>query len=413
MPLIDLTHTSHTRARTGIQRVSRSLWREWGSRAEAVCFDPYLRGWRGLEAWELSNLTADEGAESRGARWPLTAKIRGRLRRFVGRAGLMQGVRLPVVKSDFTTGSLTPSGLVVPEIFSPAVAAALPDIFKQTRGPRVALFHDAIALQLPELTPAKSVARFPAYLRELLSFDGIAAISEDSRRVLLEHWEKIGARDRPPVAVIPLGVDAPQDVAEFVRIRPNSYEFGYTHEIGYDDPIVLCVGSIEGRKNHLALLEACEALWSRGLRFQLHLIGLARPETAQAALDRIAAFAQAGRSVRYEGQASDAALDAAYRSAAFTVYPSLLEGFGLPVIESLSRGKPCVCSARGALGESARGGGCLALESVDSNSLAEAVGRLLGDPTLLSRLRVEAKERRFKTWSDYARELEDWMMTLK
>jgi glycosyltransferase involved in cell wall biosynthesis len=105
-------------------------------------------------------------------------------------------------------------------------------------------------------------------------------------------------------------------------------------------------------------------------------------------------------------------LNAAYRSAAFTVYPSLMEGFGLPVIESLARGKACVCSGLGALGESARGGGCFLLDGLDSKSLASAIGQLLGDPQLLLRLEGEARARTFKTWAQYAAEISDWMATL-
>ena len=71
----------------------------------------------------------------------------------------------------------TKGGVLVPEVFSPAVADALPALFAATGGPRVALFHDAIALQYPEFTPRSNVARFPSYLRELLQFDGVAAVS--------------------------------------------------------------------------------------------------------------------------------------------------------------------------------------------------------------------------------------------
>ena len=74
---------------------------------------------------------------------------------------------------------------------------------------------------------------------------------------------------------------------------------------------MLSVGSIEGRKNHLALLEACEALWARGQRFTLHLIGPAQPETGAAALARIRALEAAGRPLRYDGPVTDAAVEAA------------------------------------------------------------------------------------------------------
>jgi len=70
--LLDLSHTSHTRARTGIQRVSRALRRELGAAARPVTHDPYARGWRLLAAWEEANLTAPGAAGRRGARWPWT-----------------------------------------------------------------------------------------------------------------------------------------------------------------------------------------------------------------------------------------------------------------------------------------------------------------------------------------------------
>ncbi len=176
--------------------------------------------------------------------------------------------------------------------------------------------------------------------------------------------------------------------------------------------VVLSVGTLEGRKNHAALLDACERLWAGGVSFELRLIGAARPETAQAVLERIATLQAAGRPLRYDGVVDDGALAEAYAACLFTVYPSLMEGFGLPVSESLARGKPCVCSGHGALGESARGGGCLLLEAVDAASLAGAMGRLLSDKPVLERLGAEARARKFKSAAGYAREVREWMAVL-
>jgi hypothetical protein len=189
--LLDLSHTSHTRARTGIQRVTRSLWAALGDRAVAITHDPHRGAWRTLEGWECDNLRAAEAAHTRGAQWPLPVRLRGRAHR------LLRSKRHALPAN---------SGLVVPEIFSPAVARHLPEIFAATQGPRVALFHDAIALKFPELTPPATVARFPAYLSELLQFDGVAAISEDSRACLLDYWRWLGVHRHPPVQTIGLGV---------------------------------------------------------------------------------------------------------------------------------------------------------------------------------------------------------------
>jgi glycosyltransferase involved in cell wall biosynthesis len=381
MLLLDLTHTSHTQARTGIQRVARQLHAALCTHGgeTAVCFDPWQKTWRTLDPWEENNLAAKGAAASRGASWPWRARIRGALRRRLGGAA-------PCLPNS--------ASLLVPEVFSPGVASALPALFAQASGPRAAIFHDAIALKLPELTPTKTVARFPAYLRELLAFDGIAAISEDSRQSLLDYWRWLGVNNPPPVQTIPLGLTLPAPSA------------------GKTSNSILCVGSVEGRKNHLALLDACEQLWARGLPFELHLIGLTHPQTGRAALDKIAALKCAGRPLRYDGPVDDATVAAAYHACQFTVYPSFMEGFGLPVLESVAHGKPCVCSGRGALGEAARGGGCVTLDSVDAGSLATAIIRLLENPSDLAALANAARSRTFKSWTSYAAELAAWLTTV-
>jgi glycosyltransferase involved in cell wall biosynthesis len=386
MLLFDATHTSHSRAQTGIQRVCRALFAQL-SAAEPVtpvCFDPHLHGWRELDSGERRQLCDRGGAggNSRGAKWSLGQRIAGHARRLSGRRpALPEG-----------------QGLVCPELFSAKVGAQLPELSTRIAGPRVAIFHDAIGLKYPELTPPATVARLPAYLAELRQFDGIAAISEDSAASLREFWDWLDLGDCPPVQAIPLGLDP------LPGGGPGPAPAGPAR--------VLCVSTLEGRKNHVALLEAAESLWSEGVTFELELIGLARPDTAAAALARLRELQAAGRPLHYHGSVSEEALQRAYQRCAFTVYPSLLEGFGLPVLESLQHGRPCICSGGGALGESARGGGCLALDSVAPAALASALRRLLRDPSELAALSAAARRRRFRSWRDYAADLRAWMGTL-
>lgn len=381
MLLLDLTHTSHTRARTGIQQVARSLHEALPDNS-AVTWDPYARAWRSLARWEKVNLKATTAASHRGAHWPWSARLHGNWQRLRGTKP-----SLPVA-----------TGLIVPELFSTTTTAAWPSLFAQVRGPKVALFHDAIALKLPELAPTKTVARFPGYLQELLAFDGIAAVSADSRDTLLDYWRWLGITPHPPVISLPLGLTTFHSISERSPATKT--------------PVILSVGSIEGRKNHLALLDAAETLWAQGREFELHLIGLAHPETGRSALARIRALQAAGRPLRYAGAVDDAALAHAYAACTFTVYPSLMEGFGLPVMESLAHGRPCICSARGALGESTLGGGCIALDTVDAPALAKAMGRLLADPAEIKHLALAARTRPLRSWTQYAAELTAWMQTL-
>ncbi len=367
----------------------RALHAALGTQAAAVCFDPYERAWRPLGSVEEQNLAATAPAKGRGARWSLAASLRGRLRRL-----RKSGDPLSALESPSPAG---PPGVVVPEIFSPSVARALPRLFASSTGPRVALFHDALALQFPEYTPRSTVARFPAYLQELLQFDGIAAVSAASKDALRGYWQWLGVSRTPPVVAIPLGLD-PAPALKVSRIDAP--------------PTVLCIGSLEGRKNHPALLSACEALWDRGRVFELHLIGLAHPETGAAALRQISALKAKGRPVCYPGPATEQELETAYENAAFTVYPSLAEGFGLPVAESLARGRPCLCRFEGALGEIARGGGCLDLGAAGTEEIAAAIDGLLTSPARLQALQKEAGERRFRTWPQYVTDLLGWMGTL-
>lgn len=384
MLLYDASHTSHTHAQTGIQRVVRSLFAELASRRDVgpICFDPHQHAWRTLRAREHATLRERTGAaaNSRGAKWTLTEKIAGRARRILGRRNSLPDAR----------------GLIVPELFSAKVGAQLPALLAHVRGPRVAIFHDAIGLKFPELTPPATVARLPGYLFELAQFDGVAAVSEDSAASLRDFWRWAGLARTPPVQAIPLGIDA----------QPR------TDRAAPPSPRVLCVSTIEGRKNHVALLDAAEALWREGVTFELELIGLPRADTASAALARIADLQRAGRPLVVHGVVSDEKLHAAYARCSFTVYPSLMEGFGLPVLESLQHGRPCICSAHGALGEAARGGGVLALDSVDAGALAAAMRRLLREPALAADLSTQARARKFRAWSDYANDLLAWMDAL-
>lgn len=386
--LFDATHTSHTSAQTGIQRVCRTFFTELSAAGPVapVCYDPHLIGWRPLGPAEEAVLRDRSGGagKSRGAKWTLTQKITGATRRWLGAR-----LSLPVA-----------SGLICPELFSAKVGSRLPELLAAVPGPRVAIFYDAIPLKFPELTPPATVGRFPTYLRELLLFDGVAAISEDSAAALRDYWRWLGVADTPPVHAIPLAIDRAHTDTASTPAPTGSV------------PRVLCVCTIEGRKNHLALLDACDSLWIDGLQFELHLVGMARPDTAGAALSRINRLQQAGRPLIFNGSVSEAALHEAYRSCAFTVYPSLIEGFGMPVLESLQHGKPCVCSGRGALGESAHGGGCVPLDSVDAGTLAATIRRLLQNSAELTALATAARTRHLKDWPEYTAEFTAWMHTL-
>jgi glycosyltransferase involved in cell wall biosynthesis len=168
---------------------------------------------------------------------------------------------------------------------------------------------------------------------------------------------------------------------------------------------VLCVGTLDHRKNAVALLAAWEALHAR-LGAQLPLLVLAgRLGTAASQLKaRLAESALLRRFVRIVHSPSDRDLAWLYRHSLFTVYPSLAEGWGLPVGESAWFGKYCVASATTSVPEV-----CGALldyvEPTDVGALAAAIERPLRDADFLRRREQDIAVASLRHWGDVADEL--------
>ena len=380
MILVELTHTAHTQAATGIQQVCRNLFSELGKRGEvrAIVHDPWQSSWRKANVTEIERLRPDGGgvARRKGEAWPFSAKLRGRLR-------MLAGIKGPLPKEA--------SCVLMPEFVMDRCLSRLPELKNSLpeKTPVVAVFHDAIALEMPQYSAKATLKRFPRYLSALAKMDAVAAVSEFSKSQLLKFWKNHGIGDFPPVSVIPLGIAKPEE-AETERKN--------------DIPNVLCVSTLEPRKNHLALLDAAETLWNEGMVFRLDLIGMPHRELGGKIVERIAGLRECGFLLFHRGAVDDKKLKEAYRGCDFTVYPSLMEGFGLPVVESLAYKKPCVCTICGALDEVSRGGGCLRLPSPDAIAIAEGLREML-DPARRGELAVEAASRPVRTWADYARDI--------
>jgi glycosyltransferase involved in cell wall biosynthesis len=192
------------------------------------------------------------------------------------------------------------------------------------------------------------------------------------------------------VDVVPLGVDdgpraAPMPERQ-LRDRLNAG----------DRPIVLCVAAKRPHKN-LARLIGAVALIPAERRPLLVLPGYATSYEEE--LRRRTAALAVADNVRLLGWVEEAELEGLYAAAACFVFPSLHEGFGLPVLEAMARGVPVACSGRGSLSEVA-GDAALRFDPESEDAIARAMERLLSDAALAGRLRGAGRARaeRF-TWA--------------
>ena len=104
---------------------------------------------------------------------------------------------------------------------------------------------------------------------------------------------------------------------------------------------------------------------------------------------------------------------AAYTLARCTVFPSLDEGFGLPIAESLACGTPVITSNYGSMLELAAGGGALLVDPRDDHDIARAIERLVTDDRLHAALREQALVRHDRTWDQYAEAAWDYLVSGK
>ncbi len=395
MLYLDVTSSCKSPMNTGVQRVVRALHRALSALTPVtpLVWDPALASYCTLSRGERGFLENPFGHGGRADAEPgRRANPVPFYSKFV-RALTHRRNRL-----DLPARLSARDGLFVPEIFQDNRLDFLSRLAARTPARLAAVCHDALAWSRPEIIPSSRHAGFAAYLAALGRCHQVVACSQETARDLRRFWQRAGgdppAGGWPTVAVHPWPVDHGGTLR---RVVPPP--------AGPARRSVLCVGTFEPRKNHLGLLDAAERVWQGGGTFDLCLVGRTTAPYGARVLERIGALQRAGRPVRWLRHVNDVALARAYAGCAFTVFPSLYEGFGLPILESLWHGRPCVCGGNGAIGEVAAGGGCLEVDQTDPAALAAGMARLLDDAALYQRLYDEAGTRPFGTWEELARQL--------
>ena len=242
-------------------------------------------------------------------------------------------------------------------------------------------FHDLFVLS-GDYSTAEFRSRFSTLARDAATrSDHIIAVSQFTADQVSRHLGY--PRDR--ISVIYHGV---QPVPNF----PTKQLDEFRREQGLEMPFLLHVGAIQKRKNVTRLVDAFERL---NAQFTLVLAGSAG-YGADRIMDRIENSA-ARRRIRSLGYVDSDRLAKLYRTASVLVFPSLEEGFGMPVLEAMSAGLPVVTSDRSATAEIA-GGAAFLVDPEQSESIVDAVERIFTNP-LLRRQLVEAGHERAAQFS--------------
>lgn len=280
--------------------------------------------------------------------------------------------------------------LLTPEVFGPLERQGFSEWLAAPGCRTAAVYYDAIPLKFPAITWPRSVGRHPGYMKQLARFDRVLAISLASRDELLGFWKWAGTQARAEVPVIPLGADAS---GMSRAIEPPARAMKRS---------LLMVGIVEPRKNQVLMVDVCAILWESGLEFDLHIVGRLNPHFGKPVAQHAAAVARKHAGLRFHGALDDKTVRKLGESCRAAVFPSMAEGNGLPVLEALWQGLPCVCSRIPALQENAVGGGCVLAPVGDRKAWVETIRTILTDDALVSSLAGQAVARPLPTWDDTA-----------
>ncbi len=362
--IVDVDFEAKFEHNSGIQRLVRRTVPRWAERhdLELIAWTESQRAWRGLSDAETARVL----------RW----------------------------EDERSGESDTPDPRLVVPWRSTLVLAANPHkvdqcvplraLARHSGNRMVAIGYDVIPTTSAETLPIGMSDHFAKYLSVVKYMDRVVAISRtagDEFAAFAEMTTSQGLAGPTVVAVVAPEEGGPADVSRRER----------------DVPLVLCVGNKEPRKNQVGVLAAAERLWRDGLDFEILFVGARGWDTRHFDewTDRLK---RAGRPFSVPVRVPDAELWQAYADARFTVFPSLHEGYGLPVVESLWYGTPAVVTGYGSTGEIAESGGCLTVDPRRDDELEDAMRRLLTDDDLLGRLQVEASRRPRRDWGTYADE---------
>ena len=241
----------------------------------------------------------------------------------------------------------------------------------------VVTIHDLIFLRFPNYF--KSIDRKIydyKFRRACKNADSIIAISEQTKRDIIQFF----GINEDKITVVYQGCDPIfyQQISHAKLIEVKT-KFNLPNEF------LLCVGTIENRKNQILILKTLP-----NLPENIHLVLVGKPTEYCEILNNFIDLHQLQNRVHFLHDVNFDDLPAIYQSAKIFIYPSKFEGFGIPILEALNSGVP-VIAAKGSCLEEAGGPDSLYIEQDNAPQLLETINRIFADKDLAAKMSLNGK----------------------
>lgn len=244
---------------------------------------------------------------------------------------------------------------------------------------KVVTVFDIAPLRFPAMYPAYKAAFYRAAMRRsLLNADAVLTDSVHCREDIQRTYG-FDTRFMDKFTVTPLAADT--------RFTPGTPDPAVVRKYGMEQPTFLFVGMLSPHKNLDRVLDAFSALMREQPRVRLLVAGKRGWQDATL----VARLQDMAPSVQWTGALTQDELAHLYRSAAALVFPSLYEGFGMPVIEAQACGCPVITSA-GIATEETAGGAAVLVQPEQTDTIAAAMRRVLTEAPLREELIVRGRE---------------------
>jgi len=261
----------------------------------------------------------------------------------------------------------------------------------------VVTIHDLAFLEHPEY----AVPSLAEYLKKVVpesvaAADAVAVVSYDSARTLMKHF----GTPCEKIVIIPNGLRPHfRRITDRVLLGATANKFGLRH------PLVLGVGTLEPRKNHMGLIKAFHQAQSNKKNRPAMLALAGGSGWLYEQTRQLVADLKLEKQVRFLGKVSELELCILYSLADVFAYPSFFEGFGVPPLEAMACGAPVITSNTSSLPEVV-GDAALTIDPQKIDELAKAITRLIGDEKLREELCQRGYERaQLYTWPKAAQKM--------